>query len=297
MPTNTTIVVEPIANELPPAKPHPYTQFVNPHLGELLAKLRLDKRFVRGEGSHLYDETGRQYLDCVAAYGALPFGFNPPEIWKSLHEVEAFREPSFVQPSLLEGAGDLAERLLAIAPGNFRYVTFTNSGAESIEAAIKMLPPPPAAREFFRPTTAFTAKRSARSRPREIRRTTRDSRRRWKASTKSPSAMPSAADRTAGSPRLLRGVHGRTDSRRRGHRGAARRLPGRRRRDLHAKPACCWCSTKSKPAWDDRARCSAARPKGVSPDVMTLAKALGGGLMPIGAVPEHRSRFFRPLLP
>jgi acetylornithine/succinyldiaminopimelate/putrescine aminotransferase/predicted amino acid dehydrogenase len=117
---------------------HPYRTCVNPYLSDLLSRLWLDKRFVRGEGACLYDDEGHRYLDCVAAYGALPFGFNPPEIWKAVHEVEAFREPSFVQPSRLDAAGELAERLLAVAPRHLRYVTFANSGAEAIEAAIKM---------------------------------------------------------------------------------------------------------------------------------------------------------------
>lgn len=124
--------------EHPSHEQHPFRTQVNPYLGETLAKMWLDKRYVRGKGSLLFDETGRQYLDCIAAYGALPFGFNPPEIWQSLHEVETLGEPSFVQPSLLDAAGELAKRLLAVAPANLRYVTFTNSGTESVEAAIKL---------------------------------------------------------------------------------------------------------------------------------------------------------------
>jgi len=121
-----------------PIREHPYARCVNPYLAELLGKLWLDKRFVRGEGCELIDDKGRRYLDGVAAYGALPFGFNPPEIWQSLLEVQRSGEPSFVQPSLLDAAGELAERLLEVAPANLRYVTFANSGAEAVEAAIKM---------------------------------------------------------------------------------------------------------------------------------------------------------------
>jgi acetylornithine/succinyldiaminopimelate/putrescine aminotransferase/predicted amino acid dehydrogenase len=117
---------------------NPFARCVNPHLADLLRKLWLDKQFVRGEGCELIDSEGRRYLDCISAYGALPFGFNPPEIWQSLREVQNEAEPSFIQPSLLRAAGELAERLLAIAPANMRHVTFTNSGAESIEAAIKL---------------------------------------------------------------------------------------------------------------------------------------------------------------
>ena len=47
-------------------------------------------------------------------------------------------EPSFVQPSFLNPAGELARRLLAVAPAGMAYVTFANSGAEAIEAAIKL---------------------------------------------------------------------------------------------------------------------------------------------------------------
>jgi acetylornithine/succinyldiaminopimelate/putrescine aminotransferase len=117
---------------------HPYVRHVNPHLADLLAKLRLDKLFVRGEGSALFDHEGRRYLDCIAAYGALPFGYNPPAIWRALDELRLRGEPSFVQPSLLDAAGRLAARLVELAPEGLCRVTFANSGAEAVEAAIKL---------------------------------------------------------------------------------------------------------------------------------------------------------------
>src|SRR5580698_6245829 len=87
----------PLAN-LPSLDPeradsHPFARCVNPHLAALLGRLWLDKRFVRGEGCELIDENGRRYLDCIAAYGALPFGFNPNEIWQSLLAVQETGEP------------------------------------------------------------------------------------------------------------------------------------------------------------------------------------------------------------
>jgi len=93
---------------------------------------------VRGEGNYLYDAEGKRYLDFIAAYGALPFGFNPPEIWGALEEVRDNAWPSFIQPSALEAAGELARRLIELAPPGLKYVTFTNSGAETVEVAIKM---------------------------------------------------------------------------------------------------------------------------------------------------------------
>lgn len=117
---------------------HPFKAYVNPHLGQLLEQLRLDKSFVRGDGCWLWDDQGERYLDFVAAYGALPFGFNPPEIWAALQAVRDSGEPSFVQPSALNPAGELAARLIELAPPGMRYVTFANSGAEAVEAAIKL---------------------------------------------------------------------------------------------------------------------------------------------------------------
>jgi acetylornithine/succinyldiaminopimelate/putrescine aminotransferase/predicted amino acid dehydrogenase len=117
---------------------HSFTHYVNPHLGKLLGLINMDKRFVQGEGCYLFDAEGNRYLDFIAAYGALPFGFNPPEIWQALQDVQQNLEPSFVQPSALEAAGELAKRLIELAPPGLRYVTFTNSGAEAVEAAIKL---------------------------------------------------------------------------------------------------------------------------------------------------------------
>ena len=91
MHTNIDLMGPMAASSAPPegdpgevADAHPYARHVNPHLADLLAKLRLDKRFIRGEGCDLFDDAGRRYLDCIAAYGALPFGYNPPAIWRAL---------------------------------------------------------------------------------------------------------------------------------------------------------------------------------------------------------------------
>lgn len=117
---------------------HPYSEYINPELGKLLSKIGLDKRYTKGEGCYLYDQDGKQYLDAIAAYGALPFGFNPPDIWLAINQVQGKQEPSFTQPSLLEAAGELARSLISIAPSAMKSVTFTNSGAEAVEAAIKL---------------------------------------------------------------------------------------------------------------------------------------------------------------
>ena len=117
---------------------HSFREYVNPYLGELLEKIKLDKEFIRGEGCYLYDRQNQKYLDCIANYGAVPFGHNPPEIWDCITKLKSEKEPSLIKPSALNAAGELAEKLIEVTPDNLQYVTFTNSGAESVEAAIKM---------------------------------------------------------------------------------------------------------------------------------------------------------------
>lgn len=128
------------SSRVPDAPPSgdPWSDHVNPHVARLLRAFELDRRYVRAEGCYVEDDAGRRYLDFTAAYGALPFGFNPPAIWDAVREASVAMPATLVQPSLLDAAGRLARRLVEIAPPGLRHVTFANSGAEAMEAAIKL---------------------------------------------------------------------------------------------------------------------------------------------------------------
>lgn len=115
-----------------------YEAYVNPALGARLRLLQLDKRFVRARGAELVDAEGRVYLDFVSGYGALPFGHNPQTIWSALHEAARDDLPNLVQGSAAEPAGALAKALLDASGGAFSHVTYANSGAETVEAALKL---------------------------------------------------------------------------------------------------------------------------------------------------------------
>jgi acetylornithine/succinyldiaminopimelate/putrescine aminotransferase/predicted amino acid dehydrogenase len=111
---------------------------LNPARAELLKTFRLDLAIVRGSGFRLFDESGREYLDYLAQYGALPFGHNPEHIWAALAAAREAQAPSMIQPLRCLAAERLAERLAELAPGDLGVVTFANSGAETVEAAIKL---------------------------------------------------------------------------------------------------------------------------------------------------------------
>jgi len=117
---------------------HVFSNYVNPYLGKVLENLLMDKEFIKGKGSYLYDRDNNKYLDFIANYGAVPFGYNPDEIWEAIDKYKKSQEPSFMKPSALKAAGELAEKLIQLTPDNLNYVSFTNSGAESVEAAIKL---------------------------------------------------------------------------------------------------------------------------------------------------------------
>jgi acetylornithine/succinyldiaminopimelate/putrescine aminotransferase/predicted amino acid dehydrogenase len=116
----------------------PYVRYVAPYKGFLFQRLALDKKYVRGQGCYLFDAGGTRYADCIANFGAVPFGHDPEPIWQALESVRKESHPNLVITSILGPAGELAERLLAVAPPGLDHVAFTNSGAEAVEAAIKL---------------------------------------------------------------------------------------------------------------------------------------------------------------
>ncbi len=111
---------------------------LNPARREQLRMFSLDAQMTSGSGCTLRDAEGREYLDFLSQYGALPFGHNPPEIWTALMAAQTEQVPLMVQPLRSPDAERLADRLAEISPGDLSITTFTNSGAETVEAAIKL---------------------------------------------------------------------------------------------------------------------------------------------------------------
>lgn len=111
---------------------------LNPTLEKILTAFHLDKIYARGQGSCLTDKNGKSYLDFISQYGAIPFGYNPEFVWQALERVRDLALPSLVQPSLPAEALRLASKLADITPGELCYCTFCQSGTEAVEAAIKL---------------------------------------------------------------------------------------------------------------------------------------------------------------
>src|ERR1700686_5150991 len=94
---------------------------------------------VKAENSELWDVDGRRYIDFAAGIAVLNTGHRHPKIMAAVaQQAEAFTHTCFhVAP--YESYVRLAERLNALAPGDFAKKTlFLSSGAEAVENAIKI---------------------------------------------------------------------------------------------------------------------------------------------------------------
>lgn len=113
-----------------------HSRYLNPQRPRMLHAIGFDKVYTRAEGAYLYDGDGNAYLDFLAGFGALGVGHNHPVVRQALHSLLDAELASMVQFDCSLLAGVLAERLLAKADGMER-VYFCNSGTEAVEAGLK----------------------------------------------------------------------------------------------------------------------------------------------------------------
>ncbi|MFZ5832922.1 MAG: aminotransferase class III-fold pyridoxal phosphate-dependent enzyme [Planctomycetota bacterium] len=96
------------------------------------------KVFERGEGTRLSDSEGKSYLDFVAGFGSVNLGHNHPRVVEALRTALAESAPGFAPAAVNPYAAALADELVTIAPSGLEMVFFSNSGTESVEAALKL---------------------------------------------------------------------------------------------------------------------------------------------------------------
>jgi acetylornithine/succinyldiaminopimelate/putrescine aminotransferase len=113
-----------------------YGRYLNPQQPRMLHAIGFDKVYVRAEGAYLYDAQGHQYADFLAGFGVFAAGRNHPVIRQALHDALDAHLADWTQFDCGPLPGLLAERLLARAPGLDR-VFFCNSGTEAVESALK----------------------------------------------------------------------------------------------------------------------------------------------------------------
>jgi len=112
-----------------------YSRHINPYLAKLMAFAGFGVE-MRSEGCYIYDHEGRRFLDCLGGYGTFSLGHRHPKVVEAvrnqLDSIALSGKAFFSKPG-----ADLAEKLAEIAPEGVEYVFYNNSGAEAVEAALK----------------------------------------------------------------------------------------------------------------------------------------------------------------
>lgn len=90
-----------------------------------------------GKGAIFQDVLGREFIDCLGGYGLMDLGWAHPEVVESVR-AQLNRTPMPSQELIDPLRGVLARLIALITPGDIKYSFFAASGTESIEGAIKL---------------------------------------------------------------------------------------------------------------------------------------------------------------
>ena len=114
-----------------------YAALAKPHLSPILGRY-FQRSWSHGEGHELVDTAGRRYLDFACGIATTSLGHRHPRVTKAIHEqvdkvLHLCNALGFMEP-----VGRLAELIAEEMPAPLDTVFFANSGAEAIEAALKL---------------------------------------------------------------------------------------------------------------------------------------------------------------
>ncbi len=114
-----------------------YERSVNPGLARVFRFMGLESAEATGDGALLIDENGTEYIDLAGGYGVMVHGYRHPRLLQAAHrQLEKLAQSSRVL--LNRPMVELAEELQQVTPGDLTYSFFCNSGAEAVEAALKL---------------------------------------------------------------------------------------------------------------------------------------------------------------
>ncbi|HWL53162.1 MAG TPA: aspartate aminotransferase family protein [Chthoniobacteraceae bacterium] len=114
-----------------------HERHINRTLVTVQRTIGFDKVYARACGAYLYDKEGTAYLDFLSGYSVYNIGRNHPVVKQALHDVLDLDLPNMVQMDCSLLSGLLAEALLKKLPDHLNSVFFCNSGTEAMEGAIK----------------------------------------------------------------------------------------------------------------------------------------------------------------
>ena len=115
-----------------------YARTINPQFMRVLKTLGFDRVWARADGQYLYDPDGARFLDVLGGFGMFNVGRNNARVRAALAETLELETPGSVQLGVSLLPGLLGEELVARTPARLAHVLFTSSGTEATEAALKL---------------------------------------------------------------------------------------------------------------------------------------------------------------
>ena len=112
-----------------------YKKYFNPSFELILELAEFDAIYDKADGTTVYAD-GQSYLDFLGGHGAVGISHNHPEILASIQKVMG--RPNILQAALSPLTAALAKNLALITPGDLEKSFFCNSGAEAVEGALKI---------------------------------------------------------------------------------------------------------------------------------------------------------------
>jgi ornithine--oxo-acid transaminase len=110
---------------------------VNPQWVKLLSLLEMNVIYTRCVQTELFTADGVRILDFLSGYCVHNAGHNHPAIVAALKDELDKSGPVMLQSHVSELAGELAKRICKLAGGGLSKVFFASSGSEGVETAIK----------------------------------------------------------------------------------------------------------------------------------------------------------------
>ncbi|MBI3945143.1 MAG: aminotransferase class III-fold pyridoxal phosphate-dependent enzyme [Armatimonadetes bacterium] len=113
-----------------------YRRHVNPGVANLLKFAGFGVPEWEGEGAVVRDIAGKEYLDFVGGYGVFALGYRHPRVVQAVAE-QLHRLPLKTHYFLSRPVADLCALLAEVTPGRLEYAFLCNSGTEAVEGALK----------------------------------------------------------------------------------------------------------------------------------------------------------------
>lgn len=113
-----------------------YTDHLNPNLSKLMAFAGFGLED-HAEGCYIFDHEGNKYLDCLGGYGVFSLGHRHPKVVEAVQN-QLGRMPLSSKVFFSPQQAELAIKLAQVSPEGLQYTFFSNSGTEAVEAALKM---------------------------------------------------------------------------------------------------------------------------------------------------------------